>query len=173
MKSSRWREKDSSRPPARPVSLVSLLEWAAGRLRQAVMPLERSGAAWLNGQVERVSRGGKCVFLALLIVGAGGYSAYLVARSISGRGAGPYELLSVTATGHSTVHQEKDRIQAFGPVMDKQSYLKIRRFTLYIDSLKSSSRGKRIYDSLRMNRPGLMGSLRLVETIYHAPIKTR
>jgi hypothetical protein len=176
MKTSGWKENERRRQAARQASLVALLEAAASRLRRAVMPLERSGAAWLNGQLERVSRGGKCVFLALFILGAGGYSAYLVARGMArtaGTAGSAYGLLSVTATQPAIIHQEKDRGQAFGPAMDGEPYLEIHRFTLYIDSLKNSIRGKRIYDSLRMSRPGLMDSLRLVENLYQSRIKKR
>jgi hypothetical protein len=43
---------------------------------------------------------------------------------------------------------------------------RVLRFDLYLDSLKTSDRGARVYDSIVSARPGLMDSVKLVKRIF-------
>lgn len=45
-------------------------------------------------------------------------------------------------------------------------YGRISRFSHYIDDLQTTADGKRRYDSIIMQRPGLLDSLRLFQSLY-------
>jgi len=44
---------------------------------------------------------------------------------------------------------------------------KVVAFQKYMDSLLSSPKGRRIYDSINLARPGLLDSAKLIEKLYH------
>lgn len=51
-------------------------------------------------------------------------------------------------------------------VLSKKDYEKIMCFRLYMDSIKQTHQGKKIYDSINYYRPGLLDSLYFVEEYY-------
>lgn len=57
------------------------------------------------------------------------------------------------------------------PVLSKKELENITSFMLYIESLKQSPEGKRIYDSINYSRPGLLDSLYYVENYYKTKSK--
>lgn len=54
------------------------------------------------------------------------------------------------------------------PTISKREFKKIQKFKVYLDSLCKSKSGKRIYDSLTANSPGLIDSLSMVENLYQS-----
>ena len=63
------------------------------------------------------------------------------------------------------VQNENSRVsQSTG--VSKNEFEKVKKFRGYIDSLTASSSGRRIYDSIYKNRPGLIDSLAVIENIY-------
>lgn len=134
-----------------------------------VIPLERRSAGWLGLQAEKLSRGGKWIFLALFVLFAGGWTVYLVAGSFSGKSVISYPFLQMKST--PSLPASKRGLRHMGPLLSKEEYGRIHRFTLYIDSLKATASGRRLLDSVTGNRPGLLDSLRLVENLYQSQIK--
>ncbi|MCD0472637.1 hypothetical protein [Flavobacterium sp. JAS] len=51
-------------------------------------------------------------------------------------------------------------------VLSKQEFENITSFKFYLDSLKQSKEGKKIYDSITNYRPGLLDSLVFIENYY-------
>jgi hypothetical protein len=140
-------------------------------LHQVVIPLERSWAGWLGLQAEKLSRGGKWIFLALFVLFAGGWTVYLVAGSFSGKSAISYPSLQMKSI--PALPAPKGGLRRMGPLLSKEEYGRIHRFSLYIDSQKATACGRRLLDSITGNRPGLLDSLRLVENLYQSQIKPR
>lgn len=56
-------------------------------------------------------------------------------------------------------------------IVAKEEYEKIQRFRQYMDSLERSPSGKKLYNSILINRPGLLDSIILIENIYQSQIK--
>jgi len=54
------------------------------------------------------------------------------------------------------------------PTISKKEFEKIQKFKGYLDSLTKSKSGKRIYDNLTANSPGLIDSLSIVENLYQS-----
>lgn len=57
------------------------------------------------------------------------------------------------------------------PVLPKIEFENITRFIFYLDSLKQSKEGKKIYDSINKCRPGLLDSVTLIENYYKTNLK--
>ncbi len=57
------------------------------------------------------------------------------------------------------------------PLIAENEYQHIKAFRLYMDSLKHSSIGKLIYDSILHTRPGLLDSISLAESLYQQQTK--
>ena len=56
-------------------------------------------------------------------------------------------------------------------IITKEEYDKIQRFRKYMDSLPRSLSGKKLYESILINRPRLMDSIILIENIYQSQTK--
>ena len=52
------------------------------------------------------------------------------------------------------------------PSTSKKEFEKIQKFKGYLDSLVKSKSGKRVYDSIAANSPGLIDSLSILENLY-------
>ncbi|WP_163400665.1 hypothetical protein [Flavobacterium fluviatile] len=52
-----------------------------------------------------------------------------------------------------------------------QEYKRILRFRFYLDSLASSSSGRKMYNSIQIFRPGLLDSLVFIENYYKSNVK--
>jgi hypothetical protein len=50
--------------------------------------------------------------------------------------------------------------------ISKEEFQRIENFKSYLDSLAKTNAGKRIFDSIIANRPGLIDSLSIVENLY-------
>ncbi|WP_175556860.1 hypothetical protein [Flavobacterium johnsoniae] len=56
-------------------------------------------------------------------------------------------------------------------VLSKVEFEKIFRINSYLDSLKQSKEGQKLYDSIKNYRPGLLDSLVFVENYYKTNFK--
>jgi hypothetical protein len=56
-------------------------------------------------------------------------------------------------------------------VLSKKEDENINSFSMYLDSLRKSPEGKRVYDSINYSRPGLLDSLYYVENYYQTKSK--
>ncbi|TXI87455.1 MAG: hypothetical protein E6Q36_07425 [Chryseobacterium sp.] len=63
-----------------------------------------------------------------------------------------------------TAHQQSE-------ILSAQEYENIQSFKRYMDSLKNDKSGKASYDSIITERPGLMDSISLAESLYLKQLK--
>lgn len=56
-------------------------------------------------------------------------------------------------------------------VLSRAEFENITRFNFYLESLKKSKQGKKIYDSISYNRPGILDSLVCIENYYKTNFK--
>lgn len=52
------------------------------------------------------------------------------------------------------------------PIISESEYQRIKSFMAYMDSLKHDQRGRFVYDSIVQERPGLLDSVSVAESIY-------
>jgi hypothetical protein len=118
---------------------------------------------WVNGLTQR----GKKIFLIIFILAFGSYSFYILLSTFVG--SNKESAKSVKPTGISIpkyLNKSGDENTSATVVVTDEDLIKIRSFNQYMDSLKLSTTGKRVYDSIRLTRPGLMDSIRVLEQIY-------
>ena len=84
---------------------------------------------------------------------------YIVIKSLRPQ---PYTSLAIKPIRVPTQHLQKN----LRPSISKHEFEKIQKFKGYLDSLYTSKSGKRIFDSINANRPGLIDSLSIVENLY-------
>jgi hypothetical protein len=59
------------------------------------------------------------------------------------------------------------REKKYQTIISQKEYSAIHSFKMHLDSLKSTTRGKLILDSLYSSRPHLIDSINLLENLYH------
>ena len=68
-------------------------------------------------------------------------------------------------------NQSGDEISNNNNIISKEEYEHIQSFKIYMDSLRISSKGKVLFDSIMQARPQLMDSIQLVENVYQSQSK--
>ena len=141
----------------------------AKKIVASCIRLQERCAAFMQKQTERFSRNGKLIALFLFCLIAGSMSIYLMAASLMEYRDVPIKILSIKAplqSGRSAGDNYRSSI-----VITKQEYQRIEHFRHYMDSLSRTLSGKRVYDSILKQRPGLMDSIAFIENIYQSQIK--
>ena len=131
--------------------------------------LQNGWAQWMVRRTQHLSRKTLLLLLLTFTALAGGYSIYLIWQSFSGNQANAFSVTSIKKPGH--VLQTGDAASQPDMIVSKADYQGIIRFRGYMDSLTRSPTGKATYDSIILNRPGLLDSIRVIEEIYQSQTK--
>lgn len=96
---------------------------------------------------------------------SGSFFVYRIVESFSSNTSVSIKIPSISkvTTGENT--NEKILIKVL--IKDYQ-YYKIKSFNEYLDSLSKDTQGKKIYDSIRKGRGGLLDSLTFIENYYNS-----
>ena len=141
-------------------------------LRQMVntcLRLQSNWALWMSRRTEHLSSKTLRLLLLAFIALAGGYSIYLIGQSFLGNQANAISITPIKKPGH--VLQACDALLRPDTIVSKTDYHGIIRFRGYMDSLCRTPTGKATYDSIILNRPGLLDSIRFIEEIYQSQTK--
>jgi hypothetical protein len=141
-------------------------------LRQMVntcLRLQTGWALWMGRRTQHLSRNTLLLLLLTFTALVGSYSIYLIGQSFSGNQANAFSVTSIKKPGH--VLQTGDAASQPDMIVSKAYYQGIIRFSGYMDSLTRSLAGKATYDSIILNRPGLLDSIRFIEEIYQSQTK--
>lgn len=141
-------------------------------LKQTVntcLRMQNVWALWMGRRTERLSRRTLLLLLLTFIVLACGYSIYLIGQSFSGNQTSTFSVTPIRKPGH--VLQAGDATSQPDMIVSKTDYQGIIRFRGYMDSLARSPDGKAAYDSIILNRPGLLDSIRYIEEAYQSQTK--
>jgi len=121
-------------------------------------------ASFLQTKSEKLSLNTKRLIVIAFSVISLSSCVYLVVKSFLGN---QNIRLSVTAIKvPEQVVQNEDRQVSPSTGVSKNEFEKVKKFRCYIDSLTTSNSGRRIYDSIRKSRPGLIDSLSIIENVY-------
>lgn len=144
-------------------------ERLANHIVSVCIRFQQRWADFMQRHTERLSRNGKLIILSLFCLTAGSLSIYLIANSVVKREASSFtvtHLKTPPLAGKSGDENTKASV-----IVSKAEYGKIQRFRFYMDSLARSPSGKKVYDSILIQRPGLMDSIFLIEKIYQSQNK--
>ncbi|MFH6957258.1 hypothetical protein ACHRV1_07610 [Flavobacterium aquidurense] len=136
---------------------------------QANLRLQYKCAHWLERKTAHLTRLNWIVILLCFTVFTSGCSIYLIVNSFS---VNKTRNITVTPiTKPTNLVPTKEKPLEFNTIISETEFEKITRFRKYMDSLGRSSTGKKIHDSIVLNRPGLLDSLTIVENYYYSHLK--
>lgn len=139
------------------------------KFEQANLGLQYKCAHWLERKTAHFSRLNWIVILFAFIVFTGGCSIYLIVNSFSGKPTKNITVISITKPANAIPLKEKPL--ELNEVISKKEFEKITSFRKYMDSLSRSPTGKKTYDSIVSDRPGLLDSLTIIENYYYSHLK--
>ncbi len=131
--------------------------------------LQQRWAAYMQRHSERLPGKWKVIMLSFFCLSAGGLNLLLIAKSLLSDETVSFPVTHVKAALHIT-KSEDIKTKAIA-IVTKEEYEKIQRFRHYMDSLSKNPSGKKRYDNILIDRPGLMDSLFLIENIYQSQTK--
>lgn len=144
-------------------------ERIANSIVSACLRFQQRWADSMQRRTERLSRNGKLIILSLFCLTAGSLSVYLIASSVKSHKASSFTVIHLKKTPYAIKAGDENTKALL--IVTKEEYEKIQRFRFYMDSLAGSPSGKKLYDSILSQRPGLMDSILLIENIYQSQNK--
>lgn len=139
-------------------------ERTANRIVSACILFQKKWADRMQCYTESLSGNGKLIMFSLICLLGGSLSLYWIVSSIT------HQPVSFTITQFKAVpfaRKSGDENTKAVIIVTKADYKKMQHFRYYMDSLFGSASGKKTYDSILQQRPGLMDSIVLLENIYH------
>jgi len=128
--------------------------------------LQSKWAEWMTTQTAKLSVRNQVVVFGFFIACTCCYSVYLISISFSDTDSKRITVTSIVKPieiDNATIKKNSSAGQ--------NELNKIIQFRAYIDSLARSPAGKRVLDSIRNKRPGLLDSLARIENYYQSNFK--
>jgi hypothetical protein len=141
----------------------------AGRIVSMILKIQNGFAGLMSRATKNLSIAAMKWTLLLFTLTGSGLSIYFISLAISKKKN------AVIKPDRLQVPQYYDR--SGDPIIMPdllilpEEHEEMRQFQHYMDSLRSSKTGKLLYDSIILNRPGLMDSIRVLEEIYQSQNK--
>ena len=133
-----------------------------------LLRLQQRWAAFMQRHTERLSVKWKVIILFLFCLYSVWLSILFIADSLSNNAAVSIHVIQVKTPQH--IGKSGDEKNRAITIVSEGENEKIRDFQNYMDSLARSPSGKKIYDDILIDRPGLMDSIILIENIYQSQI---
>jgi hypothetical protein len=122
--------------------------------------------SFLTKQTAPLSKRGQLAGLVVFCLLFGGASFLAILGAFQRKTSSPVKPIPVTVPKYFNRSGE-----ALPPSLTRKDFEQIHHFKNYLDSLYGSQEGRAVYDSLIRERPGLLDSLRQMETIFYSPSK--
>ena len=123
-------------------------------------------ALWVERKTECLSIKGKRIALVIFVLVTGGYSLFLMGRSVTKNQTLSFPITFIKRPVQM-LPREAETTKA-NTLTSQSEYVRVHRFKRYMDSLARSPSGKQLYDNIVIHRPGLRDSLQLIESLYQA-----
>ncbi len=133
-----------------------------------LLRFQQRWAAFMQRHTERLSVKWKVIILFLFCLYSGWLSVLFIADSLSNNAAVSIHVIQVKTPQH--IGKSGVEKNSAITIVSEGENEKIRHFRNYMDSLAKSPSGKKIYDDILIDRPGLMDSIILIENIYQSQI---
>ena len=134
-----------------------------------LLRLQQRWATFMERHAERLSVKWKLIVLFFFCLCSGGLSILFIARSLMNNHATSFHVTQGKIPQH--IGKSGDEKTKAVTIVTKEEYDKIQHFRKYIDSLARSPSGKKVYENILIDRPGLMDSIILIENIYQSQTK--
>ncbi len=134
-----------------------------------LLRLQHRWAEFMEHYTERLSVTWKLIVLFFFCLCSGGLSILFIARSLVNNQATSFHVTQGKIPQH--IGKSGDEKTKAITIVTKEEYDKIQHFRKYMDSLARSPSGKKLYDNIVIDRPGLMDSIILIENIYQSQNK--
>ena len=128
------------------------------------MKLQHKASSVLQAKSEKLSLSTKRLVVIAFCLISFSSCVYLVIKSFHCNNTVTLSIAAIRVP--EQVAQNENALATLSNGVSKNEFKKIKKFRAYIDSLATSNFGKRIYDSIRKYRPGLLDSLAALENIY-------
>lgn len=147
-------------------SRKTISDKVAGKIAGAGIKIQQAFACKMNKMFENMNVARIKIMLIVFCVTAGGYSVYLLANSILKKDSKQevFKIEQVDVPKHFDKSGEETIMSE--AIIDEQTYNQIQEFKKYMDSIRVHERKE--YDSIIINRPGLLDSVQMLEQIYQS-----
>lgn len=135
----------------------------------AILRLQYKCANWLERKTANFTRLNWMLFLLSFTVLTTSCSLYVLVNSFSSSQLKSITVLPISKPTNAVYLKEKSAERK--EIISKTEYEKITSFRKYMDSLGRSPTGKKTYDSIVSDRPGLLDSLTIIENYYFSHLK--
>lgn len=129
---------------------------------------QRKAADFLNEKAAGLSRRKLLIGFWIFCTGFGGAAIFIIWQGFM-QPARTVKVQPIRVPRHGVLPQEPVLPEPTLPVKEVE---RIVRFEQYLDSLQQTTRGKKVYDSIALHRPGLLDSLRAIHELYPEQFKT-
>lgn len=142
----------------------------AGSIAGWILKVQNGFAKFMNKRTEKISISGMKVMLIIFLLSGSGLSIYVIAKTVLKKG-GPKIIKIYRISTPQNVYKNSTPGFDRSLLISKDEYEEIQSFHSYMDSLHQSKSGKPIYDSILLNRPGMMDSIIMIEELYRTTHK--
>ncbi|MFV8324944.1 hypothetical protein [Flavobacterium sp. ZS1P14] len=142
----------------------------AEQLEKGYLIVQGKWAQWMTKKTANISPTNLLVMWVFFIAFSTGYSMYLIVASLSGV-ATTDSIITPIVKPSKLPESDDDTIRKENSFISTNEFEKINRFRIYMDSLARSPTGKKRYDSIVNNPPGLLDSLATIENYYQSNFK--
>lgn len=134
-----------------------------------MLQLQQRWATFMERHTERLSAKCKLIVLFFFCLCFGGFSIFFIARSLLNNHTTSFHVSQGKIPQHfgKTGYEKTKGVT----IVTEEEYDKIQHFRKYMDSLARNPSGKKLYDNILTDRPGLMDSIILIGNIYQSQNK--
>lgn len=137
-----------------------------------ILKIQNGFAKFMSKHVEKVSASSLKFILIMFLLAGSGLSIYCVVEAFTKR-----EKSKAVKIDRLSVPRYYDKNGDESTPSDffitKKEHEEIQGFQKYMDSLHHSKKGFRIYDSIMLNRPGLLDSVNQLEELYQQQLQNK
>lgn len=126
-------------------------------------------AQWLERKTADLTRKSWIIILICFTLFTSGYTIYVLVNSFSRTATNSITIIPIAKP--INVLQIGKEMNNNNLTISRTEFEKIILFRRYMDSLGQSPTGKKVKDSIKRYRPGLLDSLTIVENQYHSQFK--
>jgi hypothetical protein len=139
-----------------------LKDKVAMKLAKLLLKIQVKFSKFMSKSVNKVSAKRLKIWLIVFCLLGGGFSIYLITGSIFQSKISEFKIEAINVPKVSN-HESNLRSEQF---VDEDFYKAIESFDQFMDSLRQTKLGLKIYDSISKVRPGLLDSIKLLKQNY-------
>ena len=143
---------------------------AAQGIARFLLSIQTRFSDFMNTITKHISTKTMKMLLVIFCLLGGGFSLYIIGEATlkSDNRQSPLKIDQVDVPKHYDKIGGEELMS--DQYVDHETFQQIELFESYMDSLLLTEKGKKIHDSILVNRPGLMDSVKMLKEIYQSQI---